>query len=87
MNADMIVDFDTHLTNGRVYLVELEIPFQDAPDDAPGVINVDYYVIANNAVQAVYFANSAYPDAVGVHYENDPVTPEQYAARGNRGIL
>lgn len=83
----MIVDFDTHLTNGRVYLVELEIPFQDAPDDAPGVINVDYYVIANNAVQAVYFANSAYPDAVGVHYENDPVTPEQYAARGNRGIL
>lgn len=87
MTADMIVDFDTHLTNGRVYLVELELPYQDEAEDAPSVINVDYYVIANNAIQAVYFANSAYPDAVGVHYEEDPITPEQYAARGNRGLL
>jgi len=87
MTADMIIDFDTHLANGRVYLVELELPFQDAPDDAPNVIRVDYYVLANNYVQASYLANSAYPDAVGVFTHEDPITPEQYAARGDRSIL
>jgi len=87
MTADMIIDFDTHLTNGRVYLVELELPMQDAPDDVPTVLNVDYYVIANNHVQAQYFANSAYPDATGVSVSEEPVTPEEYAARGNRGLL
>jgi hypothetical protein len=86
MIADLIVDFDTHLTNGRVYLVELELPLQDAPDDVPSTLNVDYYVIANNHVQAMYFANSAYPDATGVFVHEEPVTPEEYAARRNRGL-
>ena len=87
MTADIIIDFDTHLNNGRVYLVELDLPLQDAPDDAPTVLHVDYYVIANNHVQAQYFANSAYQDATGVSVNDEPITPEQYAARRDRGLL
>ena len=87
MIADMIVDFDTHLKNGRVFLVELELPFQDAPDDVPSSISVDYYVIANDHIQAQYLANSVYPDALGVCLDENPITPDQYAARGNRSLL
>jgi len=87
MTADIIVDFDTHLHNGRVYLVELELPYQDENEEESSVMKVDYYVISNNSIQAMYFANTDYPDAVGVFVHEDPITPEQYATRGNRGIL
>lgn len=87
MMSDLIIDFENHLKNGRVYLVELELPLQDAPDDAPNMITADVYIIANSLDQAQYIATTMYPDyeSVGVYHE--PVTEYEYAARRNRSVL
>lgn len=87
MIADLVIDFDSHLRHGRVYLVELRIGYQDAPDDAPSSIDVDIYVIANSHYMAQYIAHTMYPDVMSIHVYEEPITEYAYAARRNRGIL
>lgn len=85
--SDIVIDFESHLKNGRVYLVEIETGLQDAPDDTPYSILIDMYVIANSYYMAQFIANSIYPDVEGIHVHEDPVTEYAYAARRNRSIL
>jgi hypothetical protein len=85
--SDLIIDFDDHLKNGRVYLVELDLEYQDAPDDVPSSISVDLYTIANSYYQAQYIANVMYPDVLSISVHETPITEYEYAARRNRGIL
>jgi hypothetical protein len=87
MMSDLIIDFDHHLKTNRVYLVELQLEFQDAPDDAPSSINADVYVIANSYYQAQYIANTMYPDVLSMSVNETPVTEYEYAARRNRSVL
>jgi hypothetical protein len=87
MIADLIIDFDNHLKHNKVYLVELELPLQDAPEDVPNSITADVYVIANNYYQAQYIANTMYPDISGVSVHEDPITEQEYATRRNRSLL
>jgi hypothetical protein len=87
MMSDLIVDLDNHLKHGHVYLVELETEWQDHPDEAPGSITVDVYVIASNWHLAQHIAASMYPDAINLYTHEDPITEYAYAARRNRGIL
>jgi hypothetical protein len=87
MMSDLIIDFDNHLKHGNVYLVELELPWQDAPDEAPNSITTDVYVIAANHYQALYIAQSMYPDSFDISISNEPVTEYEYAARRNRSVL
>lgn len=87
MTADMIVDFESHLDHGKVWLVSLELPMQDAPDDVPDFLDVDLYVTADSIDHAQYLACCMYPDNIGCSINEQPVTKEEYANRGNRGIL
>lgn len=87
MTADLIIDFDNHLKHGNVWLVQLELPLQDAPDDVPSCIITHVYVVAKNYYQAQYIANSMYPDCIGMSIHQDPVSEFDYAARRNRSIL
>lgn len=86
MIADLVIDFDFHLDHGKVWLVELQLPILDAPDDVPSHLDADVYVVANNQNQATYIAQCMYPDALGAAINESPVTREQYAARRNRSI-
>lgn len=87
MMSDLIVDFDNSLRNGHVYLVEVELPWQDAPDEAPSSITADVYVVAANYYQAQYIVQSMYPDASGMSVNEEPITEYEYAARRNRSML
>ena len=87
MIADMIVDFESHLNHGRVWLVSVQLPMQDAPDDVPDFLDVDLYVIADSQHQAQYLASCMYPDNIGCRINDEPVTEVQYAARRNRSIF
>jgi hypothetical protein len=84
MIADLIIDFDNFLERGSVWRVELELPFQDAPEDVPNCINADVYIIAPDRNLALYIAVSFYPDARTVSIGDFPVTREQYVSRRNR---
>lgn len=85
--SDIIIDFDNSLKNGHVYLVELELPLQDHPDDVPSSITADVYLVASSWYQAQYIAQTMYPDALGVSVYEEPVSEYDYAARRNRSIL
>jgi hypothetical protein len=87
MMSDMVVDFDNSLRNGHVYLAEVSLPLQDAPDEAPSTIDADVYVVAASYYQALYIVQTMYPDNVGSSVNETPVTEYEYAARRNRGIL
>jgi hypothetical protein len=87
MISDLIIDFENHLKTGRVYLVELELELQDAPDDVPSCITADVYVIANSHYQAQYIANTMYPDVLSICVNENPITEYEYAARRNRSVL
>jgi hypothetical protein len=87
MMSDLIIDFDNSLRSGHVYLVEVEMPWQDHPDEAPNSISADVYVVAANYYQAQYIVQTMYPDALGVSVYEEPINEYEYAARRNRGIL
>jgi hypothetical protein len=87
MMSDMIVDFENSLKNGYVYLVEVELPMQDAPEDVPDSIVADLYLVASSWYQAQYIAQTMYPDATSVSVYEEPVNEFDYAARRNRSIL
>jgi len=84
---DLIIDFENHLNHGKVFLVELETEWQDAPDEAPNSIDIHMYVIAQNFWQAQYIASTMYPDVRSIAVHEEPVTPEEYATRRNRSLL
>lgn len=85
--SDMIVDFENSLKNGYVYLAEVELPMQDAPEDVPDSIIADLYLVASSWYQAQYIAQTLYPDATSVSVYEEPVNEFDYAARRNRSIL
>ncbi len=87
MMSDMIVDFENSLKNGYVYLAEVELPMQDAPEDVPDSIIADLYLVASSWYQAQYIAQTLYPDATSVSVYEEPVNEFDYAARRNRSIL
>ena len=87
MISDLIIDFANHLKNARVYLVELQLELQDAPDDVPISISADVYVVANSYYQAQYIANTMYPDVLSIAVHENPITEYEYAARRNRSLL
>ncbi|MFZ9728719.1 MAG: hypothetical protein ACO3CD_06860 [Candidatus Nanopelagicaceae bacterium] len=88
MTADIIHDFDWHLDHNNVYLVEVQLTWQDdnvQPNH--GVIDYDIYLIANSGAQAHYIANTLYPDAESLCWSEDPITREQYVSRRNRSNI
>lgn len=87
MIADLIVDFDSSLRTGNVYLVEVEMPLLDHPDDVPSSITADVYLIASSWFQAQYIARTLYPDSLGISVYEEPISEYNYAARRNRNIL
>lgn len=87
MIADLIVDFDTHIKQGRVYLVEVELEIPDAPDDVPSSITADVYVIATHHTLATYIVSQMYPDALSLSCSTESIGEYEYAARRNRSIL
>ena len=88
MIADIIHDFEAHLSNGNVYLVEVEMGWEDE-DSEPGhgTINYDVFLIANSGAQAHYIANTMYPDALSYAYSEDPIDEFTYVSRRNRSLL
>lgn len=87
MMSDMIVDFESSLRTGHVYLVEVEMPLQDSPDDVPSSITADVYVVAASWYQAQYIVQTMYPDALGASVHEEPISEYEYAARRNRSML
>lgn len=88
MIADIIHDFDWHLDHGNVYLVELDLTWEDE-DAEPhhGVINYDVYITASSGAQAHYIANTMYPDASSYVWSEDPITRAEYVSRRNRSNI
>jgi len=87
MMSDLVIDFESHLKHGSVYLVEVELPWQDHPDEAPSTIFTDVYVIAISFDQAQYIVSTMYPDYESISVNHEPITEFEYAARRNRSIL
>ena len=88
MIADVSVDFETHLKNGNVYLVELELPWEDDnAEPSSGCINYDVFLIAKSGAQAHYIATTLYPDALSYVYSDEPIDEYTYVSRRNRSLL
>lgn len=88
MIADIVHDFETHLNNGNVYLVEVEMGWEDTSvEPGYGSINYDVFLVANSGAQAHYIANTMYPDALSYAYSEDPIDEFTYVSRRNRSIL
>lgn len=85
--SDLIIDFETLLRQGRVYLVEIDLELQDAPDDVPNSITADVYVVANSSDLAHFIASQLYPDYLSLAVNETPITEYEYAARRNRSVL
>ena len=82
MIADIIHDFDWHLDHGNVYLIELQLPWNDEnAEPNRREINYAVYLIANSAAMAQYIANTLYPDALSYSWSDDPISREQYVTR------
>ena len=88
MIADVVSDFDSHLKNGNVYLVELELAWEDeSAEPTTGVLNYDVYLVATSGAQAHYIATTMYPDALSYVYSEDPIDEFTYVSRRNRSLL
>ena len=85
--SDLIIDFETLLKQGRVYLVEIDLELQDTPDDVPNSINADVYVVATSSDLAHFIASQLYPDYISLAVNETPITEYEYAARRNRSVL
>jgi hypothetical protein len=85
--SDLVIDFENHLKHGNVYLAEVDLELQDAPDDVPSSITADVYVIATNHDMAQFIVSQMYPDYLGLSINLEPITEYEYAARRNRSVL
>ena len=74
MQPDMIVSWDNHLKHGNIWRIDLELPMQDAPDDAPNWLNVCVDVVAPTANLAQYIVQEMYPDAMSIVIPDEPLS-------------
>ena len=74
MQPDMIVSWDKHLKNGNIWRVELELPMQDAPEDAPQWLDVVVDVVAPNQELAQYIVTTMYPDYESLSISEQPLS-------------
>ena len=74
MTPDIIIDYNAHLKNGSVWIAEVELPMQDAPDDEILYLRVSVEVIAPNPDLAQYVVTTMYPDYESICISNDPLT-------------
>lgn len=74
MQPDMIVSWDNHLKHGNIWRIDVELPMQDAPDDAPNWLNVCVDVVAPTANLAQYIVQEMYPDAMSIVTPDEPLS-------------
>ena len=74
MMSDMVIDYAAHLKAGRVWRVEIELPMQDAPDDAPDFLNVSVDVVAPNKNLAQYIVSTIYSDFESMSISDEPLS-------------
>lgn len=74
MQPDMIVSWDKHLKNGNIWRVSIELPMQDAPEDAPQWLDVAVDVVAPNQQLAQYIATTMYPDYESLSVSDRPLS-------------
>ena len=72
---DMIVSWDKHLEHGNIWRVELELPMQDAPDDAPNWLDVVVDVVSPTKELAQYIVTTMYPDYLSLVIPDEPLRP------------
>ena len=70
---DMIVSWDKHLEHGNIWRVELELPIQDAPDDAPNWLDVVVDVVSPTKELAQYIVTTMYPEFESFLIDDEPV--------------
>ncbi len=73
MKCDMIVSWDKHLKNGNLWRVNVELPMQDAPEDAPNWLDVAVDVVAPNRDLACYIVSTMYPDYESMVSNDEPL--------------
>jgi hypothetical protein len=71
---DMVIDYAAHLKAGRVWRVEIQLPMQDAPDDAPDFLNVSVDVVAPNKNLAQYIVSTIYTDFESLCISDEPLS-------------
>ena len=54
MKCDMIVSWDKHLKNGNLWRVNVELPMQDAPEDAPRNKRCNNLRLRESGYQLIY---------------------------------
>ena len=74
MQPDMIVSWDKHLKNGNIWRVSIELPLQDAPEDAPQFLDVAVDVVAPNQQLAQYIVTTMYPDYESMSINDRPLS-------------
>ena len=74
MQPDMIVSWDSHLKHGNIWRIDVELPMQDAPDDAPNWLNVCVDVVAPTQHLAQYIVQEMYPDAMSIVIPDEPLS-------------
>lgn len=74
MQPDMIVSWDNHLKHGKIWRIDVELPMQDAPDDAPNWLNVCVDVVAPTANLAQYIVQEMYPDCLSIVIPDEPLS-------------
>ena len=74
MQPDMIVSWDNHLKHGNIWRIDVELPMQDAPDDAPNWLNVCVDVVAPTSNLAQYIVQEMYPDAMSIVTPDEPLS-------------
>ena len=70
----MIVSWDKHLKNGNIWRVSIELPMQDAPEDAPQFLDVAVDVIAPTQELAQYIVSTMYPDYESMSINERPLS-------------
>jgi hypothetical protein len=74
MQPDMIVSWDKHLKNGNIWRVSIELPMQDAPEDAPQWLDVAVDVVAPTQQLATYIVTTMYPDYESLSVSERPLS-------------
>ena len=71
MKSDMIVSWDSHLKNGEVWAVEVELALQATPGDFH-TYTVEVHVVAPNQILAQYIVATMYPENEGIFVSDEP---------------
>ena len=71
MKPDVTISWDSHLKNGDVWAVEVELAMRDE-NDLQHIYTVEVHIVAPNQALAQYIVATMYPENEGIFVSDEP---------------